>query len=545
MYNALDSIYNKFLEGFLLDIVVTLLLVVLPVLILALALFVGRKRNIYQAAVRFGAVLLSTLAGLLTVNLLRSTVLSLCDTIVSGMLPEDFSTYVHDSSSFHDLLSIVSSIAMPLLFMVAFLLFFLIFGVTAVIVSSKALSDEAFARRKAAKQVKNDDEQEPASVEPIKNADWKPIALRVASLLITAVSVFSILSMLASPLTVYAGLIDENSETLHTLMGESADEEGMKTLFDIASDINANPINRMYDSINGLAAHGYATYKTAAGSTVNSFNAISSLLHVAETVITIDFENLSGKDISSLAAKLGGNTFIREFADSLLSDAAKAWTEGNTFIGTEAPVIGDKETTDSLLSVLQTNSGVSALQTVGNAVAVVETIAKDEPGAKEELGESLYTLLSKADDTSSIVIKKMVDTALADTITQRLPMKIDILSTVVETAVEIQQDTGISAEDKDALIKGASSSLSAITEMVKNPEQIDPKELINTIAKSELLVNAIIIETNNGALNNVLDIADILPKNAEKEVAAALEEVGFKEDSVEYKSIMAAISKAN
>ncbi len=540
----------------------TLLLVVLPVLILALALFVGRKRNIYQAAVRFGAVLLSTLTGLLTVSLLRPTVLSICNTVVSGMLPENVSTYIHESTLFRDLLSVVSSIAMPLLFVVAFLVFFLIFGVAAVIVSSKVLSDEALAQRKAAKQTETDGEQPSAPSDAVKNINWKPIVLRIASLVITAVSVLGILSMLASPLTVYAELIDENNEMLHTLIGESADTEAIESLFDIASGINSHPVSRIYNAFNGLATRSYATRKTTSGTTVNSFDAISSLLHVAESVITIDFEKMSGDDISKLATKLGGNTFVREFADNLLSNASEAWIGGYTFLGIEAPVIVDKETTDSLLSVLQTNSGVSVLQTLGNTMSVVETIIganksdddtdngnagghnqnDKKPLNTADLNTNLYTLLANVDSTSVVLMEKVVTTSFANTVVEQFPMEVDIIATVVKIASGVSESTDLTEKKKEELIEDASSSLANIIEMAQNPEQTDTKKIVNTIVRSEMLVEALVIETDGGAKKNVLGVAQFLPENTKKEVDIALKEAGYDVGSTEYKAIMAAIS---
>ncbi len=574
------------------DIIVTLVLVVLPVLILALALFVGRKRNIYQSAVRFGAVFLSTLAGILIVNLFYEPVISLCDSLTKGMLPEDFSSFIHELPFFHDLLGVISSIVAPLLFVVAFLLFLLIFGVTAVILSSKLLSDEALARRKAAKPTSNENSENVAPSASDKTANWKPIALRIASLLITAVSVFGILSMLASPLTVYTGLINQNNSSLHALIGDSSNTETADMVFDIAAKINVHPVNRIYATFNNLATHEYAIHKSHTGSSVDSFETISSLLHVAETITNLHFEHLSGREISNLATELDKNDFVKEVADGILSYASKAWIDGTDFLGVEAPVIIDQETTHDLLFVFQTHSGVSALRTLGNTLSILETLnGEDEeedvnnnvgnngntgnnsgsnnagnnntnnntgnnagnntgnnqndkkPVNKEKLTEKFNILLADSDETSVVLMEKIVTSSLANTVVDQTPMKVDIIATVVKTAAKVQENAEIDTEKKTELIQEASSSLTEILAMAQKPEETSAKELVDAVVESEVLIEAIVIETQNGTKKDVLGVAESLPDNAEEEVDIALKEAGYDADSVEYQSIMAAISK--
>ncbi len=523
------------------------LFVALPVVVLAIAVLFGWKRNIYQSGSKLAMTILSIVISVLIVKLCVPGILFDSLTAFGGMVNEEVLAYLNMISAAKDVILFVSCLVMPAVFFAVYAVISLIF-LLLYLIPERLLSNKAIAKRatKAAAELQTvPDIQTPAQILDTENTgapeekiavkkDCRKVWLKVATIACSVISSFLVLAFLALPISYYSDAV--------VLVGEVAsvgEESEFSDVVEIAESISSYPTNVVYKPFNSIVSGVLDSFKTSKGGCVSAVETVCDLLMLTQSIPDAPTELLSPQTCYTLAEQFENNAFLNGVASSIMSDMVEVWQQGEAFLGTEPLNAGSPELTDLVYTTLADCEDVSTvLRLLGDILSLQKVMQPDAEGRVD----ALYQVLVSANPNSTETLKNMLT---SETVSATLPSMEGygtLLDSVLTQVVAIKEDSGLTEDEKTRILQQEAKSLTVVIDMVNDPANMQAENLIDSVLNSKVLTATIQDVTKNSTVKDPFGVASQLPPEFTENVGQILVNEGVAENTDLYNAFMALIT---
>ena len=578
------------------------LFTVLPAVILVLAFLLGLKRNIFQSAAKLICVILSVVVSAIVVKVSLPPVVPVLFDFLQGEISPEILNYLQTSSAVKDLLTFASALLMPVVFFFVFIVAWLVFAIL-YFIPGTILSKRSFARRAARKVAKQavavpacesvDQPENPVEIQEKKGVNWAKVGMKVGSVVLNVGAAFIGLAFFAMPISYYANLayvsLDAMESASEVRMSVEIPADELKELKQIVAAINNHPMNAAYKSVNSTVSNNFDEFITQNGNSVNVTETVTNTVVLLETVSKIDLENLKAQDLFVLADQLKNNEFLDEVSSEILSDIGTAWSKGEDFMGIEPVEIINPEVSGAIYGAISKNGDASTLlQTAGNVIALQEVLngsgnnteGDNKPGDDTQQGGSsgdntqqggtsgdntqqggsagdnveeetpaskIMQILNNVDEATLALFTDLVSGEILQQVPGITPeiaeVGADLINSILTNIVELKAEYSKDPQQLEAVLKAEAEVLASIIQLSEDPENADIPAVIASVGKSKALINTVIDITKSGTVKDPFNLAVLLDDEAVDAVSNMAILAGFKADSLEYKCIMALVTK--
>lgn len=503
----------------ILSFFMSILFILLPIIVLIIAYFIGAKRNIFQAVAK---VLMTLLAIIISVIITKNVVPSENDMyyIVSTLVSE-LPSLSADSLVISELLTMCSTLFQPLLFAGIFTLVSFVFLIL-YLIPKHLLSDKQIAAKKREKEVIVGCR----GIDSIENPRKQNGMLKVTCGLLGVISAILVLAHIAVPVTYYSKLADEVFSI--EITAEMADEIGPSTTM-----ISQHPSVRIYRTINTPTTYFLDRVKSSNGEVGSASNALKSIFLFADNAAKIMDGELDANSLYSLADLMASNPYLDHLLASIGHEIVTQWEKGESWNGIE-PI--DSGASVLFKYVLQCDKMSSALRLLGDALSLYETLQTGEMNA-ETIRDIFLNLTPEGIEMLGAALEETLSSK-TDTPTELADKTAGMLKEILNGVATIKNNDKISEKEKEQILEKEANVIFNLFAVADNPKDIDYDKLGKDLAESSVIPEAIQSITDNGQVKDPWGIADAIPSDATSSIKDGLQKGGISESSDLYRSMM-------
>ncbi len=477
------------------------------------AIILGFKRSMNKSITRTVAMLLAVVSSVFVTRLISPIIIKSSASAVLKLIGtaelEGLGGYLlSDNSGASQIIDFLGAFLAPIIFLTVFLLLDLIFGIIYAVTASKI------------KYIKNDSH-------PAFKAGSVVLNLFVCFLAVTAITVpFSYISDCSEDIQKAAELpelIAENS----TL----GDNFATKALTAVPNKLILPSLTKVTNS-------------QGTSSTVGE--AIGYIFEFIDEIPSLT-ENLKGEDgyksFYELSEKLAEFKYGDELLGSLVADIPKYEKELGGLFGDLTMPSGSEKLSEKIKSIMGRTTHMSSfLKMVGNMYAM--TSAMSEPSSPEKIEVVFSNINSDTSEALTELLDSEVVSELMEENEEAAKAYTDVINKVSSSIASINEDTVLTEEKKNEIIKNEAEAFSSLITYIDNPkaeETPDVAEIIEKVTASTVLTDVINDVTENGTKTNPFEIEASIDTEL---ITNALEKNGFSENDDFYKSFMALLPSA-
>lgn len=510
-------------------IVQTVLFIAIPAVVMLIALLLGLKRNIFQSIAKIVMTLLAIVVSVIITKLFVPTVLVNTLPLIIESSGGELPINLLDTVVGTELLKIVSSVLMPIIFAVVFAIVAFVFWIL-FIIPKKLLSDKRLAEKTRAKQsdfANNYTEilleegaitaEKATEIEQGRSDNHKPW-MRVGSIVLSMFSAFLVLAHLALPVSYYSEIIDDISSV--ELIKESTDE-----ILPIAHSVSTHPVVRGYRAVGSPALFYLDHITTEDGVGDSAKGTLKTIVSIAEIFATLDTTMPNSNTFYTAANMLDNSPFLDNIIVGAFHEILAAWEQEDAWLGIDKTVLGDIEIIDDVLVYL---SGIDSASTMFTLVGDVFSLADiSNSGLNQDI---IANILLRFSPDGLELLEKMLTTALSDA--EQLPFEGTeaIISGLFSAIKDFKQDVSITDEQKAKILSNEAKLIYELSRIFTGETEIDPKEIGSMIYSSQIVSDAFNDITDGGTVLDPCNLSDLVEHSFVEEMVSGMEKEGATED---------------
>lgn len=538
----------------MISIIEAILFIAIPLAVILVAGFLGFRRNIIQSSIKLGSVILSIFAALLIVKFVLPTQVDSLLSLGSGLIEENIPIDFKSSEYALDLFRLIIAMLMPLLFTAVFFVMNSLFSLL-YLIPGRLFSNKAIARRAANKDTKSAavtvpesapqaesattetentiDNKSADSPVPVKAAgtDWKKIGLRAGSIACSILAGILVLSSFMLPVSFYAGFAASCVETV-----DFADiDPDSAEIVDVVHEFDDHFTVNCYQVLNLPVSASLDSFQSHTGIKVV---ATDTFIDFLEIIGCISSNEPTSDECYKIADKLDENLFLNETITGVALDILDILKTGESVDGDSENATPSEyiELLDTLLRDDRPFSVVMRL--MGDVLSMSESMESDDPDA---LGNTVESIVCNMQADTASAFKDLLETSYGESVGENADLFKDFSNAVLDSVIEIQEDTSLDDEEREVVLKQEAESLTKILELSMEEEDIDLVALVDVCITSETLTDAVLEATNDGAKQDPYGLAESFTDDMVQDVCNKLQQNGIQQGSSTYKAYLALI----
>lgn len=507
-----------------------ILFIVIPLIFLGLAVFLGLKRNIYQSASKLAMSVIAIVLSFVIVRIVAPDLLRgvyfLQETLgASGSATQELST-------------VLIYLLLPACFLPVFAVISGIFALL-YIIPGRLLSNKAFAKRTAKKteqmpvlditqniqsettEVDESGREEAVEenvlavpVAPDNKANNRKTWIKVATVACSVVSTFLVLCYLYMPVHYYGDVLPRAG----TLLVQQNADESLNGAVNAADKIGNYPLSIIYRPFQNLGTNILTKVTAPSGATSTAKDTLLDLVDVATNLLEQDA--LTAEKLYSTADILEKNSYLNEISPAIFSEFASDLSVGNT------------DLTEKLF--FQDLKGAEILRAIGNLLKIQSAVDNKNGADVDAVADIIETM-----DVTGLELLRDINSSGNSGNSESYSIYFD---NVLNYVIEARNSKDLSDDELDKYIKEETTAMKLINTMMENPKTINARESIPTLFKSDAFLKTITEETKNGKVKDPFKLASGLPKNFANDAKKVMISEGIQHGSVEYKAFIAFVS---
>lgn len=288
-----------------------LLLILIPLVLLALAAFLGYRRNLFQSGLRLVCTLLSAGLAVWTVHANDALVRSEATRFLTENLPTDMAQYFSGFPYGQDLIQMGVNVVMPYAIFVLFLLFYCVLSIV-YLVAARFLSDNHLGTAGPEGKTR--------------------ILLKGASILCSVLSCVIAFAMTMLPVTYTAQIALEWTQDIPQETFEELDVR-LDVRLDGVERLQSNPVVRTLHGMSSLVTEPYTQIQTQEGETVSISEPVRAVVRMALIAKNMRSSLPEADEVRQLARQLESSPFLNQLLTQMTNDMVDCWGRGEDFLG--------------------------------------------------------------------------------------------------------------------------------------------------------------------------------------------------------------------
>jgi hypothetical protein len=372
---------------------------------------------------------------------------------------------------------------------------------------------------------------------------------RAFSLLFNFVICFSIASMLLVPVTYYVPLaytVATNYSATTTSQSTSdvtdgvikvdaqvAESANTAQMTDVLKAITENPFYHLY-AVEGDLVTKKVTTMDANGEQTTLKEFVDVAIPVVNEITDLSSGDVSPEKLYNVAGDIKSNGFLDKLLGGVLSDAAKEWKQGKSFLGIAPPDLQSQALSQSVYAVLAQQDTVSdSLYAVGHIYALSNVLNVTSLGSGSS-ADALNALANNLTLDSMNIVKNL----LSDTVIEELGLKENQSATKITGAVNGIMEGLYKVKNTDSeKLATETAAIATVFDAVQNASTMDAEtadDMVGALKESEVLQDVLkdMVEDNANPLQ--VEVAD----GTEDTIKTALADNDVQEDSELYNTVM-------
>lgn len=556
----------------MLETIKLIFLVILPLLVLLVAGFLGWRRNIIQSGIKLGTVILSII---ISVVIIKTVLPNQVDSLLvlasdSGIVDSDLLSDFQSSEYLMDLFRLILAMVMPILYISVFFmmnsLFSLLYIIPGRIFSNKAIAKRAAKRAEKAAAVTVPDLQtsenseitvseqvtqeasidtsaETSTVEPVseqppeKKINWMKVGLKAASVVCSMLAGFLVLSSFMLPVGYYSEFALDCTESINDEVFDDLFGNDAENVLDALREVDDHFTVNCYQLLNAPVSASLNTFTSHTGTKAVATDTFIDFFGIIGILNT---DGITSEQFYAFADKLEENAFLNEMFTGFFQDLVKALDKGESLLGIDT---SESDGPINLLKSLVSDDRLfsDTLRMMGDMITLSESMQSNDP---DDLEDAITTIVDNMNSDSAEVYKDVMKVAFGDSVGDQEQAYADFTAAVLDSIVSIKDDDSLSADEKEDILEREKDSLIAVMDIATGEGEADLLKLVETCIDSAALTDAVMDATNDGSVSDPYGFADNFSNEMVNSISDKLENKGYKEGSATYNAYMALIQGA-